>query len=477
MNAAGLYVRVSTTEQAKSGYSVGEQTERLRSYASAMGWPVFRVYTDAGFSGSNMNRPALQQLLRDVDAGKVQKVVVYKLDRLSRSQKDTLELIEDRFLRKGVDFVSLSESFDTSSPFGRATIGIMAAFAQLERETIKERMQMGREARIKAGKFKGAWIDPIGYTYKDGALHVDEYEADLVRQIFALARDHMTPGRIAEEMNAQGLVHRSGLWSPRQVRKTLRSRLYIGEVSYHEDWYPGIHEPIVDRDVFDDVQVFLDGRAALHRDQGQRTGKIRSNLGGLLYCAQCGGKFSKRTTRTVRKSNVYLYEVYVCNSRAGKQGVRVQADCKNKIWKMAELEALIFGEVEKLALDPDWMRSSPAPGRNDRRISVLEKRIKKQDDELSRLIDLYGVGKIPVDLLEKKILDAQERREAAEEELDRLREEARPKMTVADAAEEISSFADVLETGDQKKIHAVLSDLIERIEIDGEDVSIFWSFM
>ena len=476
MNAAGLYVRVSTTEHARSGYSIGEQTERLRSYASAMGWPVFRVYTDAGFSGSNTNRPALQQLLRDVDAGKVQKVVVYKLDRLSRSQRDTLELIEDRFLRRGVDFVSMSENFDTSSPFGRATIGIMAAFAQLERETIKERMQMGREARIKAGKFKGAWIGPIGYTYEDGALHVDEYEADLLRQIFSMARDHMTPGRIAEEMNAQGLVHRFGPWSDRQVRKCLRNRLYIGEVSLRGEWFPAVHAAIIDRDVFEDVQAFLDDRALLH-DHGQRSGKIRSNLGGLLYCAQCGGKFSKRTTRTTKNGKAYLYEVYVCNSRAGKQGVRVQADCKNKIWKTADLEALIFGEVEKLALDPGWMRSSPAPGKNDRRISILEKRIKKQDDELSRLIDLYGVGKIPVDILEKKILDVQERRDAAEEELDRLREEARPKMTVEDAAEEISSFADVLETGDQKKIHAVLADLIDRIEIDGEDVSIFWSFM
>ena len=376
-----------------------------------------------------------------------------------------------------MDFVSLSEFFDTSSPFGRATIGIMAAFGQLERETIKERMQMGREARIKAGKYKGAFIDTIGYTYKDGALHVDEYEADLVRQIFALARDHMTPGRIAEEMNAQGLVHHYGPWSPRQVRKALRSRLYIGEVSYHEDWYPGIHQPIVDRDVFEDVQVFLDGRAALHRDQGQRTGKIRSNLGGLLYCAQCGGKFSKRTTRTTRKGKEYLYEVYVCNSRAGKEGVRVKADCRNKIWKMAELDSLIFGEVSNLALDPDFLKGSEPGSKKDRRIPVLEKRIKKQDEELSRLIDLYGVGKVPLPLLEEKIRAAQERRDAMEEELDRIREEGRARLAPDQALEEISSFADVLRSGDKEKIHAVLSDLIDRIEIDGDDVSIFWSFM
>ena len=227
-----LYVRVSTQEQALHGYSVPEQSERLQKYADAMGWKKTRLYTDAGFTGSNTNRPALQSMLRDIHLGLIEKVVVYKLDRLSRSQKDTLELIEDNFLKNGVDFISMSENFDTSTPCGRASIGVLAVFAQLEREQIKERMEMGRRARIKSGKYKGNCISPIGYTYSDGELHVDEFEALQVREAFDQASRGVTPGRIADDLNARGLTHRLGKWSPRTVRNVLRNPIYIGDIRY-----------------------------------------------------------------------------------------------------------------------------------------------------------------------------------------------------------------------------------------------------
>ena len=131
------YTRVSTDAQLEQGHSIPEQKDRLEKYCSAMGWNEYKHYTDGGFTGANINRPALQNLIKDVKAGKIEKVIVYKLDRLSRSQKDTLYLIEDVFLRNNADFISLSENFDTSSPFGKALIGILAVFAQLEREQIK----------------------------------------------------------------------------------------------------------------------------------------------------------------------------------------------------------------------------------------------------------------------------------------------------------------------------------------------------
>ena len=131
-----LYVRVSTEAQAEEGYSVGAQTERLQSYCKAMGWAKTELYVDGGFSGSNLERPEMQRLIGDVKSGKTAAVLVYKLDRLSRSQKDTLYLIEDVFIPNDVDFISLNESIDTSTPYGRAMIGILSAFAQLERENI-----------------------------------------------------------------------------------------------------------------------------------------------------------------------------------------------------------------------------------------------------------------------------------------------------------------------------------------------------
>ena len=134
------YVRVSTREQAEKGYSVSEQQERLKAYCLAKDWVVAQVITDPGFSGAKLERPGMQQLISLVQAKKCDAVLVWKLDRLSRSQKDTLYLIEDVFLKNGCAFVSMNENFDTSTAFGRAMIGILSVFAQLEREQIRERM-------------------------------------------------------------------------------------------------------------------------------------------------------------------------------------------------------------------------------------------------------------------------------------------------------------------------------------------------
>ena len=154
-NVVDLYIRVSSTEQAEEGYSVGEQEARLRNYSAAMGYTIHAVHVDPGFSGASLHRPGIQRVIEDVNNGSCKKVIVWKLDRLSRSQKDTLILLEDVFLANDCHFISLMESFDTSTPFGRCIVGILAAFAQMERENIKLRTTMGRQARIRAGHFHG----------------------------------------------------------------------------------------------------------------------------------------------------------------------------------------------------------------------------------------------------------------------------------------------------------------------------------
>ena len=129
-----LYIRVSTTEQAMEGYSVGEQENRLRRFCEALGYQIHKVIIDPGYSGASLNRPGIKEVIHDVQDHLVNKVIVWKLDRLSRSQKDMLIMLEDIFLANNCDFVSMLESFDTSTAFGRAIVGILAAFAQLERE-------------------------------------------------------------------------------------------------------------------------------------------------------------------------------------------------------------------------------------------------------------------------------------------------------------------------------------------------------
>lgn len=204
MKRTALYIRVSTQEQAQEGYSIGEQKERLIAYCKAHDWSIADIYVDGGYSGGNLKRPAIQKLMSETS--KFDVVLVYKLDRLSRSQRDTLYLIEEIFLKNNIDFVSMQESFDTSSPFGRAMIGLLAVFAQLEREQIKERTQMGRMARAKKGLFHGGCNIPIGYDYQDGKLIINPYEAEQVREIFDLYMSGKSLSTIAKIMRQKNML-------------------------------------------------------------------------------------------------------------------------------------------------------------------------------------------------------------------------------------------------------------------------------
>ena len=185
-NKVAIYVRVSTTSQAEEGYSIEEQIDKLESYCKIKDWTVYKVYTDGGFSGSNTERPALEKLIKDADKKKFDTVLVYKLDRLSRSQKDTLFLIEDVFIKNGIEFLSLQENFDTSTPFGKAMIGLLSVFAQLEREQIKERMQLGKLGRAKSGKSMMWTKTSYGYDYhkETGTMTINPVQSLAIKFIF-----------------------------------------------------------------------------------------------------------------------------------------------------------------------------------------------------------------------------------------------------------------------------------------------------
>ena len=177
-----IYVRVSTTQQYEEGYSIPQQIERLQKYCEANEWQVIKVYVEDGHSGGTMERPALQKMFKEIPKEHPDLILVDKLDRLSRSQFDTLYMIQKVFDPQGVAFVSRAESFDTSSAFGKAMVGILAVFAELERSRIKERMIDGKEGRAKEGKYKGGGKVPIGFRYdkETEELTINEYEAEQV---------------------------------------------------------------------------------------------------------------------------------------------------------------------------------------------------------------------------------------------------------------------------------------------------------
>ncbi len=183
---AGVYVRVSSDEQAERGTSLESQVAQCRAFAQVKDWHVAEVYADAGISGAMGDRPGLKALLKDAELGRFKVLVVARLDRMARKQLLLLNVVE-RLHAAGVDFVSVSESFDTSTPFGRAALGLLGTFAELERELIRDRTMKGRRARQAQGLW-AAGAPPFGYVYDPTTkgLQVVEGEAVIVQRVFAL---------------------------------------------------------------------------------------------------------------------------------------------------------------------------------------------------------------------------------------------------------------------------------------------------
>lgn len=453
-----IYVRVSTIEQAENGHSITEQIDRLCKFCDALNLGKPKVYNDSGYSGANTDRPALQLLISDVKAKKINKVIVYKLDRLSRSQKDTLMLIEDIFLSNGCDFVSMSENFDTSTPLGKAMIGVLAVFAQLEREQIKERMSMGREARAKQGKYAGSWRLPLGYDYIDGELVPNDFEKVMIQKIFSDYASGKAPVTIARELNSKGMTHKYGRWQTEVIRSILRRKTYIGYVHFNGEWYQGTHKPIVSEELFEKVQKRLDKVGKDFKEHNSRPGKALSYLGGLVYCKRCGAKYFKNC----RHSKQYAYDYYCCYNRYPHDGA---GTCKNDNWRMEELDKLIFDEIKKLSFE------SSAPSNLPDNTDIINDRINELNKQIERLMNLYTLDEVPFDVLQKKIHSISEQKAKLEKSLT-----VEPNTISEEEAEEIvTSFDDILSTEDIDTIRTAITSLINRIEIDGENVYIYWN--
>ena len=292
---AALYERVSTQQQAEEGFSIDAQTERLTKFAESKDYQIIRHYTDAGYSGAKVDRPALQEMIRDIEKNKIDIVLVYKLDRLSRSQKHTLFLIEDIFLKNDVQFVSMSESFDTTTPYGRAMVGLLSVFAQLERDSIRERTKMGISERAKAGYYHGGSTIPIGYDYTDGLLEVNEYEAMIVRKIFELYDAGKGITYIGKYIS-KNFPSQYGMWDS-SLAGILRNKIYIGKINHKGQIFDGLHEPILEEDLFYRVS----GKIVRNGINKKKAFTRTRLLTGIMYCGYCGARIAGRVSGEKRK--------------------------------------------------------------------------------------------------------------------------------------------------------------------------------
>lgn len=452
MIRGACYVRVSTENQLEN-YSIEEQTSRLKAYCKAKDIHIVNFYIDGGYSGGNMNRPALQQLLLDIEHSSIDTVIVYKLDRLSRSQKDTLMLIEDKFLVHHVDFISVNENFDTSTPLGRAMIGILSVFAQLEKDQITERFTMGRIGRAKNGYYHGGGYAPTGYDYIGGNLVVNDYEALQVKELYKRFASGHTLHDCWQYMQKK-YTTKYGAWkSEALVRNVLKNELYLGKVKFKGTTYPGKHEPIITPELFNEVQKLFSSSQKNKNSFLRSPFKASTLLSSLIYCGKCGAKFHGE------------HGNYSCYSRT-KVDKRYIADpdCKNKKWSIEKLDTLIINYI----LELDFSSLENGKKKSEKKKTDYTSRINDIDRQIEKLIDLYQIKNIPVDTISKKMNALTKEKSILEDHMAFSDESP----TLENMKEAKDRFLELLSSGDLQEKRYCLTTLIDKIIINDDSVNI-----
>nr|WP_245321401.1 recombinase family protein [Bradyrhizobium sp. NAS96.2] len=341
-----VYTRKSSEEGLDMDFnSLDAQRESCEAYITsqrAEGWaPVSDRYDDGGFSGGTLERPALKRLLADVKAGKIDVIVVYKIDRLSRSMLDFLQLAE-LFEQHGVTFVSVTQSFNTKDAMGRMALNILITFAQFEREVIGERIRDKVAASRKRGKWMGGWT-PLGYEVRDRKLLIHEQDAERVRSIFRRFVQLKSATLLARELVAAGAKNRYGhLLDKGVLYKILHNRVYIGEAVHKGTSYPGEHEAIIDRKLWDQVHGIL--KESPRKRANNARARSPALLRGLLF-APDGAAMTPTNTRKSGR----LYRYYISQT-ALKQG---RSDCPVRMVPAAEIERIVIDQVRLLLQTPE----------------------------------------------------------------------------------------------------------------------------
>lgn len=473
-----IYTRKSTEEGLEQEFnSLDAQREAGESYIKSQqheGWVCATdSYDDGGFTGANMDRPALRRLLADIEAGKVDCVVVYKVDRLSRNLLDFGRIIE--ILDKHhVAFVSVTQSFNTSTSMGRLILNVLLSFAQFEREMISERTRDKIAAARRKGKWSGG-MPVLGYDVVDTKLVVDGVEAGRVREIFKLYLERQSLLDVAKEINERGwrtkrwTTKKSGDRGGKQFKKTslhqlLTNVIYIGKVRYKSEIHPGEHEAIVDVDSYNRAQAILQ-RNAKGGGRSVRN-KHGALLRGLLHCGSCDCGMSHSYTQKGTK----LYRYYVCQ-RAQNRGWQ---ECPAPSVPAGEIERFVIDKIKRISRDPALIRDTLAQVRRQTEDGI--ERLGVEKTALARDVrhDYASVGKLAgsapagdpqVLEIQTRIRNAERRISAIDEELAALRLQQIDEDDVVSALAQFDELWEALTTKEQAQ---VLELLIERVKYDSD---------
>jgi len=460
-----IYTRKSTEEGLDQEFnSLDAQREAAEAYIASQrseGWVVLPDhYDDGGYSGGTMERPALKRLLEDIEDRHVDCVVVYKVDRLSRSLLDFTRIVET-FERQGVTFVSVTQAFNTTTSMGRLTLNILLSFAQFEREIIGERIRDKVAASKRKGKYTGG-MPVLGYDVDRLAkkLIVNTKEAQLVRHIFKRFAQIGSATLLAKELNSQGHrtkewitakgTTRAGVtWNKMHLYRMFNNRLYVGEIVHHDQHYPGEHEAIVPRDLFDKVQAILEQNCRVRANKSRA--KTPALLKGILKCGHCGGSMGP----TFAKKNGKTYRYYLCIA-ASKNGYD---SCPVKTIAAGEIEGAVIDQLRGIFRAPEMIAATYRAATEKHRAEI--ERLETERTEFKKQMD---AASDPTARLE-----SQNRLAEIDHLLRGLRKNVIEESTVADSLRQLDPLWDELFPAEQARIVQLL---IDRVVVNEDGIQV-----
>lgn len=471
-----IYIRVSTEEQAQHGFSIDVQKERLIAFCASQGWTDTSLYIDDGYTGTNLNRPAMKRMLRHIEERKINAVVVYKLDRLSRKQKDVMYLLEDVFEKNGVIFKSNTEPFDTSTPFGKAMIGVLAVFAQLERDMIVERTTSGRRESVDQGNWPGGRV-PFGYSWnkETKTLEIVPEEAHIVREIYSRYLKGQSRLAIAEWASNRS---KARVFDHSVIREILSRPVYIGKLKNAGKLVDGKHDAIIDEMTWYSAQ-----RERNERKEGlSPMGEFL--LTGLLSCGVCGSGIVhvKRTTKP--RGKAYSYELYACKN----QHVRIKernTSCSLGYQRREQVEQFVINQIKEISLKPHKLKeisekkTNPNSDRHEETIRLLTEKHSVIVSGLDNLYDAIAKGEIKASHVSGRIKKLEEERETIENQIDELKDEipfSTSQFSNSAVFQIITSVGETWEYLTEEEQKSLLRKVILKIELRPKDTPyIYWN--
>ena len=417
----------------------------MLNYAKAKEYTEYEYYIDGGYSGKDLNRPAIQKLISDCKSGKIDCVFVFKLDRISRSQKDTLYLIEEVFNKYNVGFISIRENFDTTTPFGKAMIGILSVFAQLERETILERTRIGIQKRAESGLWRGGGKIPYAYDYDStlGILVPNKERVEKLHNMISLYLDGLSFNKLESIFGMDESL----------ISQIILNRTNLGIVPYKGQEFIGQHEAVITEETYNRLIETVKMRSKTRTERHYL-------LSGKIYCGKCGAKY--RYQKWGKRLICYCY-----SQQKSKPKFIKDPNCQNKRWDSFEIEDAVLECLFAMALDENLFRTNYKLTE----VNVLEEyenRLIKVQKQIENLVNFIA-DDIAVEVTKKKLENLEQEKETLEKEISDIKSKNEKNINKLDILKNLqSSWFNM--TFDEQRL--IIEHIVDKVIVTNNNIDI-----